>query len=142
MFLYMAARSQLVRQVIAPALARGEWVVSDRYLLSNIVYQGYAGGLDSDHIRQVGNIATEGLLPGLTLVLDIDLELSKSRLNRPLDKLENRGEDYRRKLRTGYLTEASHHPKAIRVIRYDLPMTEVSQLIQAAVIDRYPDLAQ
>jgi dTMP kinase len=142
MLLYMAARSQLVSEIISPALDRGEWVVSDRYLLANIVYQGYAGGLDTERIRQVGHIATEGLLPGLTLVLDIDLDVSTSRLNRPLDKLENRGEEYRRKLRAGYLAEASHHPEAIQVIRSDLPMTEVSQLIQSAVMNHYPELAQ
>ncbi len=142
MLLYMAARSQLVSEIISPALDRGEWVVSDRYLLANIVYQGYAGGLDTERIRQVGHIATEGLLPGLTLVLDIDLDVSTSRLNRPLDKLENRGEEYRRKLRAGYLSEASHHPEAIQVIRSDLSMTEVSQLIQSAVINHYPELAQ
>ncbi len=142
MLLYMAARSQLVSEIISPALDRGEWVVSDRYLLANIVYQGYAGGLDTERIRQVGHIATEGLLPGLTLVLDIDLDVSTSRLNRPLDKLENRGEEYRRKLRAGYLAEASHHPEAIQVIRSDLSMTEVSQLIQSAVINHYPELAQ
>ena len=142
MLLYMAARSQLVSEIISPALDRGEWVVSDRYLLANIVYQGYAGGLDTERIRQVGHIATEGLFPGLTLVLDIDLDVSTSRLNRPLDKLENRGEEYRRKLRAGYLAEASHHPEAIQVIRSDLPMNEVSQLIQSAVMNHYPELAQ
>ncbi len=71
MLLYMASRAQLVEEVIAPALAAGSVVVSDRYLLANIVYQGSAGGLLEEEIALVGMVATGGLLPDLTLVLDI-----------------------------------------------------------------------
>src|SRR5262245_13895560 len=61
MLLYMAARAQLVDEVIRPALAAGKIVVSDRYLLANVVYQGHAGGLDTDAVRTVGRIATDGI---------------------------------------------------------------------------------
>lgn len=116
MLLYMAARAQLVAEVIRPALDRGEWVVSDRYLLANIVYQGHAGGLDPEVIRAVGRTATGGLMPDLVLLLDIDLETAARRLDRPLDKLENRGDGFRRRLRDGYLLEAAKDPGTIRVI--------------------------
>lgn len=141
MLLYMAARAQLVSEVIAPALARGDWVVSDRYLLANIVYQGHAGGLDPDVIRQVGGVATGGLMPDLVLLLDVDLETSAARLDRPLDKLENRGDGYRRKLREGYLAEAARHREQILVIDSSGTVDEVAAGIRAAVSGRFPELA-
>jgi dTMP kinase len=141
MFLYMAARAQLVREVIEPALARGAWVVADRYLLANVVYQGHAGGLDPAVIRGVGGVATGGLAPGLVLVLDVDLETAARRLDRPLDKLENRGDGYRRRLRAGYLQEAAAAPETIRVIDAAAAPDEVAARIRRAVEERFPELA-
>lgn len=71
MLLYMAARAQLVEEVIRPALAAGKTVVSDRYLLSNVVYQGHAGGLDVDTLWRVGEIAADHVAPDLILALDL-----------------------------------------------------------------------
>ena len=82
MLLYMASRAQLVEEVIAPALAAGRVVVSDRYLLANIVYQGSAGGLMEEEIALVGMVATGGLLPDLTLVLDIAPDAASARVGR------------------------------------------------------------
>src|SRR5262245_31749260 len=65
MLLYMTARSQLVEEIICPALSAGQIVLSDRYLLANVVYQGHAGGLDPDEIWRVGQIATSGIMPRL-----------------------------------------------------------------------------
>jgi dTMP kinase len=141
MFLYMAARAQLVQEVIRPALDRGEWVVADRYLLANIVYQGYAGGLDPEVIRDVGAVATGGLMPELILLLDIDLAVSAARLDRPLDKLENRGDGFRQKLREGYLAEAARQPDLIRVIAADASIDDVTARIRTAVGHRFPELA-
>ena len=67
----MASRAQLVEEVIRPALAGGQTVVSDRYLLANIVYQGYAGGLSIEEIGRVGLAATGNLFPDLTVILDV-----------------------------------------------------------------------
>ena len=141
MLLYMAARAQLVAEVVRPALERGEWVVSDRYLLSNVVYQGHAGGLDPAAIRAVGAVATGRLAPGLVLVLDVDLETAARRLDRPLDKLENRGDGYRQRLREGYRREAAADPAAIRLIDASGPATDVATAIRHAVADRFPELA-
>lgn len=141
MLLYMAARAQLVAEVVSPALARGGWVVSDRYLLSNIVYQGHAGGLDPAAIRAVGGVATGGLAPGLVLVLDVDLETAARRLDRPLDKLENRGDGFRARLRDGYLREAAAAPETIRVIDAAAAPGEVAAHIRRAVVERFPELA-
>lgn len=141
MLLYMAARAQLVAEVIRPALARGEWVVSDRYLLANIVYQGHAGGLDPDVIRGVGAVATGGLAPDLVLVLDVDLETAARRLARPLDKLENRGDGYRARLRAGYQAEAAADPARIRIVDAAAGVDEVAGRIRAALSSRFPELA-
>ncbi len=137
MLLYMAARAQLVAEVIAPALARGEWVVSDRYLMANVVYQGYAGGLDPDDVRDVGRVATGGVVPDLVIVLDVDLETSARRLDRPLDKLETRGDGFRRRVREGYLAEAAREPEQACVIDATGGVDEVAARIRAAVAARF-----
>ena len=139
MLLYMAARAQLVAEVVRPALDRGDWVVSDRYLLANVVYQGHAGGLDPEVIRQVGAVATGGIMPDVVLVLDVDLETAARRLSRPLDKLENRGDEYRRRLRAGFLAEASRTPEAIAVIDAHGSIDEVAARIRAAMAARFPE---
>jgi dTMP kinase len=141
MLLYMAARSQLVAEVIRPSLARGAWVISDRYLLSNIVYQGHAGGLAPDSIRGVGSVATGGLAPDLILLLDIDLATAAQRLDRPLDKLESRGDAYRQRLRNGYLLEAAADPDRIQLIDASGSPTTVTAAVQMALTSRFPELA-
>ena len=115
MLLYMAARAQLVDEVVRPALARGACVVSDRFLLANLVYQGYAGGLDVEGIRAVGRIATGGLEPDLTFLLDMPVAEAQRRLNRPLDRMERQGEAYRERLRAGYLAEAGQDARIVVV---------------------------
>ena len=139
MLLYMAARAQLVAEVVRPALDRGAWVISDRYLLANVVYQGYAGGLDPEVIRRVGAVATGGLLPDLVLLLDVDLETAAARIARPLDKLENRGAEYRRRLREGFLAEAARAGDTIAVVDAGGDMAAVAARIRAAVTARLPE---
>jgi len=106
MLLYMAARAQLVEDVIAPALSAGRVVISDRYLLANIVYQGSAGGLMEEEIALVGMVATSGLLPDLTLVLDITPAAASARVGAARDRIEDRPLFYRECVRAGYLTAA------------------------------------
>ena len=137
MLLYMAARAQLVAEVVAPALDRGDWVVSDRYLVSNIVYQGHAGGIDPESVRRVGAVATGGLMPDLVILLDADLETSAGRLDRPLDKLENRGDGYRRRVRECYLAEARRDPDRTCVVDAAGGIDEVAARIRAVVAARF-----
>jgi dTMP kinase len=113
MLLYMAARAQLVEEIIRPALAAGKTVVSDRFLLANVVYQGHAGGLDVESLWQVGAVATGGLSPDLTFLLDMAPTASHTRLQRPLDRIEKRGEEFRERLRQGFLAEAARNPRIV-----------------------------
>jgi dTMP kinase len=116
MLLYMAARAQLVDEVIRPALAAGKTVVSDRFLLANIVYQGHAGGLDVADVRDVGTIATGGVTPDCVFLLDVAIENADRRISRPLDRMEDQGPEYRRRLREGFLAEAAQSDGRIHVI--------------------------
>jgi dTMP kinase len=134
MLLYMAARAQLVAEVIRPALAAGKIVISDRFLLANVVYQGYAGGLDVDELWRIGQTATGGLEPTLTIVLDVSLEEAARRLSRPLDRMERQGDEFNRRLRQGFLTEARRRPERILVIdaarAVDLVQADVRRAIE------------
>src|ERR1043166_1441971 len=103
MLLYMAARAQMVDELIRPALAAGKTVLSDRYLLSNIVYQGYAGGLDVEEIRRLGLVATGGLETGLTIVLDMPPSEAARRISRNRDRMERQGAEFDEAVRAGYL---------------------------------------
>jgi dTMP kinase len=127
MLLFMASRAQLCAEVIRPALAAGQVVVADRYLLANVVYQGHAGGLDPEQIWEVGRVATDNLLPDLTLVLDLPPDQAAARRGRPPDRVEGRSRDYQVKVREGFLLEATRHPERIRVICADQPMGAVHQ---------------
>lgn len=118
--LFMASRAELVTQMIEPALARGEIVVCDRYLLANVVYQGHAGGLDVDDLWRIGNFSTFGIEPDLTIILDVPVETARIRLaggeRKAADRVESRGDDYFQRVRNGFLTEAARRPDRVRVI--------------------------
>jgi dTMP kinase len=135
MFLFMASRAQLVDEVIRPAVAAGQVVVSDRFLLANVVYQGHAGGLDPQRIWDIGQTATGGLLPDLTLVLDLPVEFALERRKATADRLESRDLDFHRRVRDGFLTEARLRPDRIRVVDAQPDIETVHKAICQAVLD-------
>jgi dTMP kinase len=120
LLLYTAARAQLVREVITPALRRGAVVLSDRYLDSSSVYQGIGRHLPADPVRQVNLFAVGGVMPDLTLVIDIPVEVSLARINQRAsnlpDRMERVGPDFFQKIRDGYLALAREWPARVRVI--------------------------
>ncbi len=132
MFLYMAARAQLVSEVINPALEAGKVVVADRYLLANVVYQGHGGGLDVPTLWQVGEIATGGLMPDLTLVLDLPSELAASRIRRSPDRMERQGPDFHARVRDGFLIEARQQSGRIVIIDASQPIERVQADLRLA----------
>ncbi len=128
MLLYMSSRAQLVQEVIRPALESGKTVIADRYLLASVVYQGHGGALDTNSIWDVGRVATGGLLPDLTLVLDLPLDEASTRLGEP-DRIEARGDAYREALRKGFLAEATRQPERIQIVDASGTEDEVAERI-------------
>ncbi|MFO7905141.1 MAG: dTMP kinase [Planctomycetota bacterium] len=135
MFLYMASRAQLVKQVIRPALAAGKTVISDRFLLANVVYQGYAGGLDVGQLWRVGEVAVGGLHPDVTIVLDLDVTAAQQRIERSLDRMEAQGAEFLERVRHGFLREAQLDHERIIVIDANRPVDAVQHEIRSAVTD-------
>lgn len=133
MLLYMAARAQLVEEVIRPALEAGKTVVSDRYLLANVVYQGHAGGLDVETLWEVGQIATDGVSPDLTLLLDMPADAASARLKRSLDRMEMQGDAFHSRVRDGFVAEARRRPREIRAIDASRSIEEVHAEVREAV---------
>lgn len=131
--LFMASRAELFDRIIHPALGRGEVVVSDRFTLANVVYQGHAGGLNPEEVWSVGRFATYGLEPDLTLLFDLPLEIASRRRGRPADRLERRSEEYHLKAREGFLTEAHRRPDQIIVIDATPDVDTVAEAVRRAV---------
>lgn len=130
LLLFMAARAQVTNEVIRPALARGEVVLADRFVLSSIVYQGYAGGLDIEQLRAIGHIATGGLEPDGTLILDLSVAAAKARRNTPPDRLESEADSFHERVRRGFLSEAARNPDKIHVISAEQPVEMLQQTIR------------
>ena len=119
-FLFMAARQEHVTRVIAPALARGAVVISDRYADATVAYQGYGQGMDVQTIREMNMLATGGVLPDLTLVLDLDPVVAMRRIRgRALDAFEKMGTAFHRRVREGYLEIARADKNRVVVLDAD-----------------------
>lgn len=142
MLTYMAARAQLVDEVIRPALEAGRVVVSDRYVLANVVYQAHAGGLQRDAVWSVGRIAIQGVEPACVFVLDIDPAEAARRRDRPADRMESRGDAYLAKVREGFLAEAAADPERVAVINAAGGPDEVEALVREAARRRVPAIEQ
>lgn len=139
MLLYMAARAQMVEERIVPALAIGTTVVCDRFLLANVVYQGWGGGLDPHEIWDVGHVATKGLEPDITFLLDLPVDVAMTRIGAVQDRLEKRGEEYYARVRAGFLQELGHASKQTFVIDASLDPDSVQHQLQTCL---EPILAQ
>lgn len=125
-FLYASSRSQLVDEVIRPALNEGKIVVADRYTDSTLAYQGYGRGLDLGFLEMLNKLCTGGLKPDLTLLLDVDPEVGvKRRQGREIDRLEKEGIMFQKRVREGYLELARKEPERIKVIDAGRSLEEV-----------------
>ena len=123
LLLFLAARAQLVRNVIEPALASGKWVLADRFSDSTFAYQGYGRGLPLDVLRLANDFACDGLKPDLTLLLDVRPEVAVARMRRreaatntSADRIEQAGDGFHSRLRAGFLEMAKAEPERIKVI--------------------------
>jgi dTMP kinase len=131
--LFMASRAELVERIIRPSLANGIIVISDRYLLSNVVYQGHAGGLDPDELWQIGHFATCGLEPDISFLLDLPLDEAEARRSKVADRLEARSRAFHEKVRDGFLYEASQQPEKVFVIDAGQPVERVREQLRERV---------
>ena len=116
MLLYMAARAQIVKQKILPALEKNKIVVCDRFTDATLAYQGYAGGMDIKIIKNIAGIVTKGLKPDITFLLDIDSKAGLLRAGRTKDRMEQKSILYHNKVRKGYLAIAKKEPRRVKVV--------------------------
>lgn len=125
--LYATARSQLVEEVIRPALMAGNVVIADRYIDSTIAYQGYARGLEIKFLQELNDLSTSGLKPDLTLLLDLDPVIGQKRKQLGIpDRLEKEGLLFQAKVRKGYLNIAKEDPNRVKVLDASLSSEEVA----------------
>lgn len=130
-FLFMAARQQHVAQVIRPALARGAVIVSDRYADATLAYQGFGGGMELETIRDLNALATGGVMPDLTILLDLDPAEGMRRISgRALDAFEKMDLDFHRRVREGYLEIARAEKNRVVVLSAAQP----NDALHAAVV--------
>jgi dTMP kinase len=119
MLLYMAARAQLVSEIIKPALKKGITVVCDRFLDSTIAYQGYGLGIGIGPIKYIGKLATGNIQPDLTIFLDLPLKDGLKHRKLKEDRIEKRSLSYHGRVRNGYLVLAAQDPRRIKIVKVD-----------------------
>ena len=143
LLLFLAARAQLVRNVIAPALEAGPWVISDRFSDSTVAYQGYGRGLPVDFVRQANDFACEGLRPDLTFLLDLDPATAERRMrgreaatNTSADRIERAGSGFHARLRRGFLELAAADAPRFSVVDASKSPDEVAGVVLGECLAR------
>ena len=136
LLLYAASRAQHVSEVIKPALEAGKVVISSRFADAMVVYQGYGRGLDLERIHYLNRIATDGVTPDVTFVLDLPVEIGLQRVRKSrggLDRLEREEIEFHRRLREGYRTLAKEEPQRLKVIDAEVSPERVYAEIEAII---------
>ena len=136
LLLYAASRAQHVSEVIKPALEAGKVVISSRFADAMVVYQGYGRGLDLERINHLNRIATDGVTPDATFVLDLPVEVGLQRVQNSrggLDRLEREKIEFHRRLREGYQTIAQQEPQRLKIIDAQADPEQVYAQIQAII---------
>jgi dTMP kinase len=134
--LYAADRAHHIASTVRPALARGEVVIQDRYLDSSVAYQGVGRVLDPVEIRELSLWAAEGLLPDLTILLDLDETVARTRLDSArtrYDRLEAEKAEFHARVRRAYLDLAEAEPERFLVLDASQPVPDIAALIRARV---------
>lgn len=142
LLLMFAARAQHVRETIAPGLARGAWVLSDRFTDASYAYQGAGRGGDPAFIAELERRVV-GIVPGLTLLLDVPVAvgLQRARGRGAADRIEGEREDFFERVRAGYLARAAAEPRRFRVIDATQPIEAVAAEACAHLRDHAESLA-
>ncbi len=134
--LMFASRREHLAQVIEPALARGEWVMSDRFTDASFAYQGGGRQMSIDRLEQLEAWVHPNLQPDLTLLFDVPLDVARSRLqaSRELDKFEQEESDFFARVRAQYLRRAAQFPERFRIIDSTLPVDQVQQVLRRIIL--------
>ncbi len=142
LFLFEASRSQLVREIIKPALARGMCVIADRFFDSTTVYQGAARKLDRRIVDRLNAFAVGDCVPDITFVLDVDAATAKSRMRQPRapDRMEQQPAEFYERVREGYRQLAAHDAKRIVLIDASRDVDQVENEIWGMLASRFPAL--
>lgn len=119
MLLYMAARAQIVDEIIKPSLSQGKIIICDRFLDSTVAYQGYGLGMDISLIKNIGYFVTQGINPDLTILLDVPLKKGLQHRAKTGDRIEQRSLAYHQRVRKGYFKLAELSPKRIKIVKLD-----------------------
>ncbi len=138
--LYTAARTELYKQIIHPAIKAGRLVICDRYVDSSLAYQGYGLGGDLNWIRDLNHRVTGGLWPEMTFLLDLPAEKAISRRSDSADRIEQRKIGYHQRVRWGYLDLASHEPERFIILNGLWPVEKLQQAIWKQFRQHYPAL--
>ncbi|WP_436715442.1 dTMP kinase [Roseiconus lacunae] len=137
--LFMASRCEMVESTIRPALRDGVSVISDRFLLANVVYQSIGDGgaetVDPELLWKLGRLANGGIQPDLTLLLDMPAAAALARIKGPRDRMESRGEGYLERVRQAFLEQLPQSSDATVVINADQPVESVTAEIESAIAD-------
>jgi dTMP kinase len=129
--LMFAARREHIVQVIAPALAQGRWVISDRFTDATYAYQGSGGGMAKDRIAALERWVHEGLMPDLTLVFDVPVDVALARLPKARkDRFESEDKAYFERVRAGYLERAAADPHRVHVVDGNRPPADVKKNVE------------
>jgi dTMP kinase len=131
--LFMASRCEMIETTIRPALREGISVISDRFLLANVVYQSIGGDVSAEQLWQMGRWANGGLQPDLTILLDLPAEVSVTRIEGPADRMERRGIDYLESVRQAFLRELPNSGPLTAVINADQSPDDVARDIREVV---------
>ena len=134
--LFIGGRVALVEERIRPALAKGRVVICDRFHDSTMVYQGVGGGVNVPTLQRIGRRAIGGIMPSLTLLLDVPTERGFARLHRSRDRMERKGSAFHRRVRLGYLALARREPRRFAVIDATRPVPDVRRRIAAVVSEQ------
>lgn len=136
--LYAAARAQHVQERIAPALARGEVVITDRYADSTIVYQGVARSLDKECLAGLNSFAVNGVNPDITLLLDADVSMLKNRVagRGETDRIEQEATAFHEAVRQGFLALAAEQPARIKIVSALAAEEQVHEEV-ASIVDNF-----
>lgn len=140
LFLFLADRAEHVSTLIKPALDRGAWVICDRHADSTVVYQGYGRGLDLELLRNQNRVATAGMRPDLTLLLDIDPELSLKRQVEQ-NRLGTQPLSFYQRIRQGFLDEAAREPDRWSILDATCDASQLQSMAWANIQDRLPPRA-